>query len=242
MAEKNAFNDFQQKAFSLCQAVYRLIAFFPEREILGEQIKETANAVTADVLTIERVGKKIPLNIAASSVKDLFDELTLSIIRNSDKLISYLQIARTQNWVAEVNFDVLADEYRNLGVFLQSRDLVVMSKAEPMSDYSPGDFPPMAGIGQNDYYQQSQVPKLVPVKRSKSVVAAKQNFNKEINPRQKKMIDFLRKNREAKMADFLGIFKNEVTERTLRNDLRALTEKKMIRAEGEFKTRKYFVK
>ncbi len=44
------------------------------------------------------------------------------------------------------------------------------------------------------------------------------------------------------MADLNGVFKDEVTERTLRNDLRDLTDKGMIRAEGEFKTRKYFIK
>lgn len=220
----------------MCQAIYRLVDLFPQNEFLGRQIKELANVLTADVLTIERIGAKIPLNIAAASVKSLFDDLILSIVRNSDKMIGYLEIAKGRGWLKPINFDILIGEYQKLSSFLQSRE----SARAPKADSSIIDFP-LVRAQEND----CPLPPLpdrpsIFVKKPKPI-PLRQNFNKGLNSRQKKIMDFMRKNGEAKMANFSGIFGNEVTERTLRNDLRALVGAGAIRSEGEFKTRKYYI-
>lgn len=236
MTGGSTFNDFQQKAFDLCLAVYRLVKLFPEKEPINSQIKALTNEITADILIIERIGQKLPLNIPASAVKNLFDELSLAIIKNTDKLVGYLEIARACGWLKPVNFDILIKEYQKLLSYLAERATILVPTKE-----RPGAFYP-AVPREAEYTKPAlsiPIPTVAAPKPKPKV--SKPAPKKELNSRQKKILDFLQKHREAKMADFLTIFKDEVTERTLRNDLRGLTEQKLIRAEGEFKTRRYYI-
>ncbi len=243
------FNDFQKRAFDLRLATDRLASLFSsEGAILCGQIRELANGLTADILVIERVGGAMPLNLPASLVRSFFDELSVSIVKDVDRLVAFLEIARAQNGekmgpkigpkIRPVNFDILIREYQRLRneMFSQAPAMV-----RPVRDFQPG------GIGGVD----NQVSDATRIGRAVSVPVKKKHphtpaggpiVKKDLSLRQKKLLDAIKKNHEARMSDFLGIFKNEVTERTLRNDLRGLVGAGVVRTEGEFKTRRYFVR
>jgi hypothetical protein len=231
-------DDFQKKTFELCLAFYRLSEILPKGEILVRQIKELVNEITADIFVMERLGDNLPVNMPASFVERVFDELPFKIIRYSEKLVGYLEIARAQNWVNPANFDALISEYRKIISTISSKPgkLTSQQRKELLKGRSPAAY----GIGE-DICEPEKGDKASPknsgVARNKKAI-----LRKELNQRQKKIMDFLKKREEAKMGDLQGIFKGEVTERTLRNDLQYLVGQRLIKAEGEFKTRKYFLK
>jgi len=228
---------FQKKTFDLCMAFYRLAEILPEEEILIRQIKELVNEITADVFVMERLGDNLPLHMPASFVERVFDEMPFKIIRQAEKLIGYLEIGRAQNWANPANFDILASGYRKIIFQISSRPgrLTGQQKKELLRGRSPAAY----GIGEDIYESKNEKQEIAKVSanRSRKIITAK-----ELNQRQKKIMDFLKKREEAKMSDLQGIFKGEVTERTLRNDLQYLDGQKLVKAEGEFKTRKYFLK
>ena len=235
MIKEPHLNDLEKRAFDLCSAVYRLLRLFPENEALGRQIKETANIVTAEILSVERIGRKMPLTVPAAFVQETFSEMLLSAIRNIEKLIGLLWIAKSQDWLHPTNFDVLITSYAKIQEMLASREIaspVAVSEAKSLEKVVVKP-PPVESFVQEEPLRER--PLVRPSKPAASV-------RKELNPRQKKLLEIIRKQGEAKMGDFLEFFKDTVTERTLRNDLRDLAEQGLIRAEGEYKTRKYYIK
>lgn len=238
---KAHFNDFQKRAFDLRLATDRLASLFSsEGAILCRQIKELANGLTANILVIERVGGAMPLNLPASLVRSFFDELSISIVKDVDLLVAFLEIARAQNGekIRSVNFDILIREYQRLRREMFSQAAATL---QSVRDFQPN------GVGEavNQIHEASKIERRVsaPVKKIYShKPAGKSTIKKGLSLRQKKLLDVIKKNHKARMSDFLGIFKNEVTERTLRNDLKGLVGAGVVRTEGEFKTRRYFVR
>ena len=243
----SCFNDFQKKAFDLCLAIDRLASLFSsESEILCNQIKELVNSLTADILVVERVGGKMPLNLPASLVRSFFDELSISIVRDIDRLTAFLEIARAQNGekIRPINFDILIREYQKLQKEMFSQTAAL----RPVEEFQPDGVGEVASRICEQVYETPKIEKRIPEKIPTPVKktyshkpTSKLIVKKELSLRQKKLLDAIKKNREARMSDFFRIFKNEVTERTLRNDLKDLVGAGIVGMKGEFKTRRYYI-
>jgi len=238
------FNDFQKRALDLCLAINRLASLFSlESEILCGQIKELANSLTADILVVERVGGAMPLNLPASLVKSFFDELSISIVKDVDRLTAFLEIAMAQNRekIRPINFDILIREYQRLRSEMFSQAAATFQPARDSQTDGVGE------VASRICEQVHEAPKIerrisFPIKKVYYQKPVNRPIvKKEISLRQKKLLGAIKKNREARMSDFLGVFKNEVTERTLRNDLKGLVGAGVVRSEGEFKTRRYYI-
>jgi len=82
----------QEKALDLVLAVYRVTKTFPEGEVLIGQMRGTANSILAEIILNRKkeAGKQIKI------------------------ILAYIDIARNQGWVNNINFDVLEKEYKNL--------------------------------------------------------------------------------------------------------------------------------
>ncbi len=81
-----------EKALKLGLAVYRVTKLFPGGEILISQMRGIANEILSDLALSQKAkaGKKVEI------------------------VLSYLQIARDQNWIRSVNFDILIRGYNEL--------------------------------------------------------------------------------------------------------------------------------
>jgi predicted HTH transcriptional regulator len=86
----------EKKALELALAIYRVTKLFPEGEVLINQTRKTANQILAEILT---QSKKLNGRI--------------------ETLIGYLEIAKNQNWIEDINFDILIKEYHNLLINLK---------------------------------------------------------------------------------------------------------------------------
>lgn len=192
MNQEPYLNDFKRRAFELCLAVYRVTNLLPKAEVLTNQLKEIANEITAEILTSEKINGKI------------------------EKLIVYLQIAKAQNWLKPINFEVLIKEYQGLGEEIKKEKTLRQAQ----------------GIKRLFPERPSTLAKVLGSRRVKK---------QEISERQKKILTYLQNKKEAKMKDFLEIFEGEITDRTLRSDLKFLLNQGLIKKQGEFKTTKYFI-
>lgn len=233
MQNDSYLNDLQNRAFDLCLAIYRMVKYFPEREALVNQIKSLTNEFTANILILDKTSQNI----------------TSDICLQAERLTVYLRIAGTQGWLNPINFDFLINGYEKLKKELLLWENMNLRKGDFKETWSPA-FPPLykttEGRGAGMTLRQAQGKQEIGIQGRKEG-AEKKEIKKpiqaaELNQRQKKILDFLKKHQEAKMNDLQGIFKGEVTERTLRNDLQSLVAQRAIRSEGEFKTRKYFSK
>ena len=82
----------KEKALRLGLAVYRVTKLLPEGEVLISQIREAANQVLSDlVLGRSKEARKY-----------------------AEVILNYLRLARMQNWIKPVNFDILIKEYGGL--------------------------------------------------------------------------------------------------------------------------------
>ncbi len=82
----------QEKALDLVLAVYRVTKLFPEGEVLIGQMREKANQILAEVILKRNKGIKKQIKI----------------------ILAYIDIARDQSWVKDINFIILEKEYNNL--------------------------------------------------------------------------------------------------------------------------------
>ena len=82
----------EQQALKLSLAVYRVTNLFPQGEALTYQIRHIANQIVADLAADNK----------EAAIKDI------------KALIQYFQVARAQNWTKELNFEVLAKEYKEM--------------------------------------------------------------------------------------------------------------------------------
>ncbi len=73
-------------------AVYRVTGLFPEGEVLIGQLRRAANQVLADMVLKKE------------------EEALL----NSELLLSYIQVAKNQNWIKEINLAILEKEYQEM--------------------------------------------------------------------------------------------------------------------------------
>lgn len=202
------FNDFKRRAFEICLAVYRLTNLFPRGEVLTNQIRELANEIAAEVL----------------SHKPRFEMRTLERVNDKiSKIIVYFEIAKAQNWLKPINFEVLIREYQGLKEEIEKERTLRLQ---------PSTAAPAQGINATEglFSERSE--------RSKQSRRAKKQ---KITERQKKILTYLQEKNSAKMKDFLEIFKDEVTERTLRSDLKFLINQGLIKKQGHLKTTKYFI-
>ena len=214
----NKLKEIQDKAFDLCLAIYRMVKHFPENEALVNQIKNLANELTANILILDKTEK----NLATEANWQL------------EKINIFLRIAGTQGWLNPINFDFLINGYEKLKNELLVWENIVLKSQAPRNNWAQA-------------FSETEKKGIGTIKENRTKEAAvKKEINKgapaELNQRQKKILDFLKKREEAKMNDLQGIFKGEVTERTLRNDLQGLVAQRMIKSEVEFKTRKYYLK
>jgi len=63
----------------------------------------------------------------------------------------------------------------------------------------------------------------------------------KISKRRKEILAYLQGRGNAKMKDFLAFFQGKITERTLRNDLKFLVKRGLIKKQGGLNKTKYFI-
>jgi len=204
-AENYNLENLKGRAFELCLAIYRVTKIFPSGEILTKQLCLAA--------------AKIIILLAQERIRDT--------ILKAEEIKIYLAIAREQEWVKPVNFDLLKTAYSLLIETLTEAEGKVKEGAEKKENVTPPS------------------PKLIAKEKEDNVQKNKkrQRFRlifAEMEKRQKLILTYFSKNGEAKVPDLLSVVSG-VSERTIRNDLNELMDKNLIKRIGSRRGTRYML-
>lgn len=188
--------NFKRRAFELCLAVYRVTNLFPRGEALCGQLRQSSSKVVV-LLAIGRI---------------------YDIILKTEEVKIYLEIAKSQKWLAPINFDLLLSAYSLLADALS---------CEGGGDEKRGEKIIVTPLPE----PSSALPKLKKEKEEEFVFG-------EAQRRQEMIVDYFNKKREAKVADLLNVL-GSISERTVRNDLSILISRNFIKKVGSRKDARY---
>lgn len=197
--------EFSRRALDLSLAIYRVTQCLPEQEPLAGQLR--------------RAGNEVAGRIAAGDFREAQNEI--------EKILIYIKIARSQNWLRPANWSILDFEYYKLQqeviFWLESE---MLGKGEELKEGKPND------TSHNIKKPEKRVV-IEPVEPNKR--------HEAINSRQEQVFEEIKKRKNLKLSDLIPLFKN-VSERTLRNDLRTLKDSGKVGKRGFNKNSIYFVR
>lgn len=202
-----------RRALDLSLAIYRVTGRFPAGEVLVGQMRE--------------LGNKVAAALSAANVELSATGETERIKKYISRLRAYFQIAKAQNWVRPVNWSILDFEYYKLQqeVFLGSGGRGLTRK---------GDNTDLRGKEQDVGIMSHNIRE--PEKKPKRPA---RQASDNLPLRQDRILKVVQNKGLVKMSDLVPLFKNDVSERTLRNELKDMVESGLIKKRGANKSTEY---
>lgn len=196
--------ELNKKLSDLTLAVYRVTGLFPQGEASIHRIRERAMEILEDVTFFHTIREK-----DVSGKKDLL----LAIEAKINALLGLFKVVRAQHFVKELNFDILEWEYREL-----------LSRVETQRDnHFPAFRKEEKGEEENALYKIE-----TGAWPDESIADVLSTFNN----RQQQLIGFFKNNNSARLKEITRIFP-DVSEKTIRNDLKVLCEKHLLQLNGK---------
>lgn len=202
--------DISRRALSLSLAIYRVTANFPNGEILTRQLRLLANQIAGDITADDLIG----------------------IEKKVNRLLAYFKVAKAQNWVKPINWSILDFEYYKL-------------QREVVFELAEGDNRGLTRMENTADKRREQDDNNIMSHNIKKAVRPAgrkpaQSPHANVNPRKSKILAVLNKKESLKMSDLIPLFKDEISERTLRNELQNMVESGLIKKNGVNKFTEYY--
>ncbi|MFH1226151.1 MAG: hypothetical protein V1684_02630 [bacterium] len=184
------------------------------------------------VLAIYRLTEHLPKDeILARQLRkegnELVGDLTMENFFKSPKrieaLLNYFEIGRAQMWVKEINWQILDDECRRI------KQLI--SFLPEVGDREGGEK--IERVQKKEDIVSHNI-------RERNIITKKVFHPLGLSLRQSKLLGEIELRKSIKMSDLIPLFKDQASERTLRNDLRFLIKKRLINKAGDRKSSLYF--
>src|SRR3989344_2874443 len=207
----NSVHELPRRALNLSLAIYRITAKLPVGEMLIGQMRELSSRL-ASQLSWAKVG----LGSTAGEMENIKKDITY--------LRMYFAIAKEQNWVKPINWSILDFEYYKL---------------EREADF---EYRGLTRIGNTTDSREDQ--KEETSEREISFTShnirevkmkAKELKNDDdgrLLTRQEKLLKTIQNSGLIKMSGLIPLLKDIASERTIRNDLRELIDRKLIKKDG----------
>ena len=234
----------KENIVELTNKLYKLTLLFPKKEPLRYKIREAADDISANFVTLEALRNFNPGNLATDWERRYKDSLFL-IGKDLEILKSYFETAKWQNWVSY--FDVLEIEaeydkirYKTEGE-IKDLEIIVDENIEEKSSGQP--------IRQGHSAELSRSPQgcpectegqevLIPNFKTEDKDKTKDNI---LDSRKKKILETLQEKGRAQVWEIKKIFP-EVSKRTLRRDFEKLLKQGLIERMGERNNTFYQIK
>jgi len=182
-------------------------------------------------LAIYRLSDRLPKDeamreqlrkLSIEAVGDLIMGNYRLVQKKIDIFLAYFKICRAQKWVREINWLILENECLSL-----SHEAAILDHKREEEEKVPSVEKEKSLMSHN-------------IKRG-SLIPDNHEKPNGTSLRQKKILDELKLKRSVKMSDLIPLFKNTVSERTIRNDLQFLLKQDLINKKGARKTTTYFL-
>ncbi len=196
-----------KKHIDLTSAVYKILDFFPEEELLKNKIKGKALEIMENLILVY-----LPDNPHPNSQKG---KAAIQVLKDIEVLKGYLALGKSQGWVDNLNLLILFKEYDKIKE--EIRPIVVLTEKETAKKES--NFP------------NNQSKEIMPVNN----IVKKEGISSEekLSSRQQEILKILETQKKAQVADFKKSLP-DVTKRTLRRDLDDLLKKQKVIRVGEW--------
>lgn len=196
-----------QRLLELTQAAWRVADLAIENDMLKNKVKQTAMDILA----------QYPNFLNDAAISDFY--------RNINSQIALLSLAQRLSNSQGINFLVLKSEYKKINHLKRQRDKV---EAENIKDDAPAVPRPINAI---------KIEKEIHIKANPPAVKNNPAFvtPSDLNVRQAKIIQIFKKQKTDKiqLKDIIRFFP-DLTDRTIRNDLKSLCDKKIVSRIGNY--------
>ena len=206
----------EEKIIELTNKVYKITLLFPKKEPLRYKIRETADDIASGITAIRTALKTNPIDFSIVK-KEKQEFLFYELQKNFEILKTFFNIAKWQNWVSY--FDILEIEEKYDEIYQSLQEMIEKTK---------------------DTETQSKV-ESQEIDQSIANEPKRELNNVSLTERQKKILEFLEKNKRVQVWQVKRIFPN-VSKRTLRRDFEQLLKKGIIERKGERNNTFYEIK
>lgn len=222
-------NEKWKKTLDLTHAVWRVADLCVDNDILKNKIKELSSEILSGYTVYVSEGD---------------DTVEKKILKDTDSLIALLSLAQKTNYIKEINFLILKNEYKKIKFYLragmESRELEKNGKQSVATEgiRRPAEAPKNSEANRDivKTIKEKNVSenKIKPVaSQTQSIISEKKPIE-NLNDRQDVLLKLFqsKKDSQVRLKDIMRSFPN-FTDRTIRNDLRLLCETGVLaRSEG----------
>lgn len=209
----------------LTNKLYQLVLLFPKKEPLRCKMKESADDILADFISLLQ---KNPRDKNFTIVKNLENNLEI--------LAGFFEVAKAQNWVSPSDMLATQKEYDNLREELEEfkkENLVQrLSQTQGAKAFENEAQEIIQEIPETQDVQNQGISPQVIERKEEGVAVYQTISRKGMSERQEKILAFLKENGNAQVWEVKQILP-EVTKRTLRRDFDLLLRKGIIQRMGE---------
>lgn len=210
-------NEKWKKTLDLTHAVWRVADLCVENDILKNKIKELSSGILSSYTVY---------------VSEYEENIEQKILRDVDSLIALLSLAQKTNYIKEINFLILKNEYKKIKFYLRSsmdsKELTAQQERKPA----------VAASQENKVSQKSVIGNHIEKPMQENALGKVTSTN--LNHRQEMLLKLFqnRKDSQVRLKDIMQSFP-DFTDRTIRNDLKTLCEIKALarsngRGQGSF--------
>ncbi|MBI1957515.1 MAG: DeoR family transcriptional regulator [Candidatus Niyogibacteria bacterium] len=215
MADSQGPNDqLSDRAQKITEALYRVTDFFKDTEPLKWTLRKDALEILNSILRIQAIS---PIE----RVREL-DSIRETIYRS----LRVLELAASNSFVSETNFNVLKREYSVIMDFLVGRKDDLLTDSVDLSD---GAKRPLQ-IGRPK--SGSEKPKRIAAVNSRPGALA----GKE---RREKILSFIRGKDWVSVGDLMSAFEGQTSGKTIQRDLIGMANAGLLLKEGDKRWRRY---
>ncbi len=194
----------------LTNRLYRITFLFPSREPLRHKIREVGDEILANLVLI------LEGEIARRR------EAAFQVERDIEIIDTLLELSKSQNWVDSDEIKKAQEKYREIKVEVEEFNDILRRRSA---------FYEQKALLIEDEKKLPKLKEKESIVKEKPVVKEKKKADVNLNDRQKKILDLLSKKEKMQVKDFQDVLPS-ITKRTLRRDLVALTESKLVKRSG----------
>jgi len=192
-------DNMEERYIKITNTAYSALDFFPEADPLKNRAKEKVLSIMESLVLISGIKDQVVVE------KRLAEDI--------DILLSYLNIAKLQNWISSMNYLIISNEYENI-----RKELIKIKITEKLPS-------------EKEVVIKKVVTETKPEVKQQDIL---------LSERQKKIIDFLKEKGKAQVMDLQTVLGN-ITKRTIRRDLDELLKSGKIVRTGEWNQVSYTI-
>ncbi|MCH7883310.1 DeoR family transcriptional regulator [Patescibacteria group bacterium] len=211
----------RERVQKITEALYRVTDLFSDQEPLKWLLRKEGIEVLDSVL-------KIQTSLPSDRIRHL--DLTIGHIQRS---IQILQLASSNSFISETNFQVLKREYNLLIDFMTDKRtkflpepiaFIEAADSKPATDRSEKPIGHTIGHNDNGHSKEENV-----------------QYNTGSNERKEQILSFVRDKDWVSIGELTALFEGQISEKTLQRDLLSLTNNGLLLKEGDKRWRRYKV-